>query len=716
MAGVNVKMGVSGIQQFKQGMKESQAAVKTLGAELKLNEQQLKANGDAQQYMETKTKLLQAQIKAQTDVVNQSQKALDAMAKNGVKESSTAFQQMKQQSLAAQTQLVELQNQLNGVGESGSEAANDLSGIGNQLESLQRNAGWQNVAEGVEKITEKMQAAGKAAWEMGKKIVQATLSGGQWADDLATTATQWEMTPEQVYRMQQTANLIDTSAETIFSSRQKMIKAMGAESDKTAMGAFAALGISDLSGTEKNIEDVFWNAGEGLMQMEDKVARNEYAMKLFGRSWTDMIPIFQAGREAYEETYNSWTWMGDEQFDKLGKMNDEQMKLETEWEAFQHQFEAALAPALTEVMTIMQELMHEFNTYLQSDEGQKMLESLGEAVQGLFDELKEVKPEEVMEKIREALDSVREGLEWLIKNKDSVVTALKVIAGGFGLLKVTELAANIGRIVSGLGGLKGNGGTPAVPAGGGGGGAPIVATPKSSFLTKAGTVLSTTAAKTVGGVVAGLAVLFENAIKEQGNDDIVDLAGNLTEDAKKAGWYTDQGGALKNEYKGMQTFDVSASVMPLSDDQRQKAENYWDAWRAYSLDMSDENEAAFDKAMEELEASFEGQEELYEKLDSKMESLKDDTLDSSWTKMEDLPDKWFRPVDEMTDRTSKSTDDLTEAAKTLSGMPAEMYTIVENAIRAGMSNITFVINAGAVDTIGRRVGDSFGQSLNVLVP
>ena len=30
MAGVNVKMGVSGIQQFKQGMKESQAAVKTL--------------------------------------------------------------------------------------------------------------------------------------------------------------------------------------------------------------------------------------------------------------------------------------------------------------------------------------------------------------------------------------------------------------------------------------------------------------------------------------------------------------------------------------------------------------------------------------------------------------------------------------------------------------------------------------------------------------
>ena len=40
MADVSVKMGVSGIGQFKQGMNEAQASVKTLDAALKANEEQ----------------------------------------------------------------------------------------------------------------------------------------------------------------------------------------------------------------------------------------------------------------------------------------------------------------------------------------------------------------------------------------------------------------------------------------------------------------------------------------------------------------------------------------------------------------------------------------------------------------------------------------------------------------------------------------------------
>ena len=751
MAGVNVKMGVSGIQQFKQGMKESQAAVKTLGAELKLNEQQLKANGDAQQYMETKTKLLQEQIKAQTNVVNQSQKALEAMAKSGVKESSTAFQQMKQQSLAAQTQLVELQNQLDGVGEAGEEAANDLSGIGHQLDSIRRNTSWSNIAEDAEKITEKMQAAGRAAWEMGKKIVHASLSGGQWADDLATTATQWQMTPEQVYRMQQTANLIDTSAETIFQSRQKLLKAMGSESDKSAMGAFAALGISDLSGTEKNIEDVFWTAGEGLMQMEDKVAQNEYAMKLFGRSWSEMIPIFQAGRKAYEETYNSWTWMGDEQFEKLGQMNDEQMKLETEWEAFQHQFEAALAPAITEVMSIMQQLMHEFNIYLQSEDGQKMLQSLGDSVRSLFEELETVKPEEVMEKLKDGLDAVNDGLQWLIDNKGAVVTAIKGIAGGFALLKLTELAANIGRIVQGLGGLKGKGGTPAptgdggaapAPTGGGGGWLTGLSNWMTGAASQAGAAATRFLAQT-GGMLPALGdrVLNETnagrAVRDGG--DILagaqqDIAEKTEEIQKNASTFLDDWSELfktagnnaarfwNKVWMGNEQgryYENPEEILDrrggLTDEQRAAAEKYWDTVRGTRWDADPE---VLWNAQQELASAFAGQEDVVAAVNDLILRLQEDNP-YDWRETEDLPaewDKFAQTAEQMNAETNKATGDMTDAAKILSGMPAEMYTTVANAIRVGMGGISIIINAGAVDTIGRRVSESFGQSLSALVP
>ena len=47
MADVSVKMGVSGIQQFKQGMADAAASVKTLDAALQTNEKQLKAKEQA---------------------------------------------------------------------------------------------------------------------------------------------------------------------------------------------------------------------------------------------------------------------------------------------------------------------------------------------------------------------------------------------------------------------------------------------------------------------------------------------------------------------------------------------------------------------------------------------------------------------------------------------------------------------------------------------
>lgn len=685
MAGVNVKMGVSGVQQFKKAMQESKAAVKTLDAELKLNEQQLKVTGDAQQYMETKTKLLQEQIQKQTEVVNQSQKALEAMSKSGVSESSVAFQNMKQQSLAAQTQLAAMQTELENVGLAGEQAANDISGIGSQLESIKMNASWENIASGVEKITEKMEAAGRAAYNMGKKIVQAVLSGGQWADDLATTATQWEMSPEQVYRMQQTANIIDTSAETIFSSRQKLIKAMGGENDKAAMGAFAALGISDLSGTDENIENVFWKAGEGLMKMEDKVARNEYAMKLFGRSWTDMIPIFQTGRKAYEETMNSWEWMGDEQFDKLTSLNDEQMKLQTEWENFQHQFEAALAPALTEVMKILSELMHEFNTYLTSKEGQEMLQQLGEAVSSLFEDLQNVKPEEVMEKLKGALEGVQTGLQWLIDNKEGVKKSIEGIAIAFGALKLAGLAANIGQIVAGLGGFLG-GGTP---------GTTPTATPTGTTR-----VVPTTPVKSS---LKGTGMDILNAAMGLGGAYVI---------GKGFQWASDRRTNHAEEVRGTEEHLAAQStgVETLLVD--------------YLKAMQEQGKLTWESSAEEVDAAFARSEEARQKLlaeeggkaalDAYDAWRQENSRDSDYWELPDSLDRMTQVAEESTaatDKSKESSDKMREAALRLDSMPGEMYASMVRAVKDGMAGVTIVINEGAVDTIGRQLGGKMGTNL-----
>lgn len=461
MAGVNVKMGVSGVAQFKQSMKESQASVKTLDQELKLNEAQLKLNGDAQQYMENKAGLLAHKLEEQKNVVKQAGDALKAMQANGVDKSSVAFQNMANQLYKAQTELLNTQAELEGVGNAGEDAQEGVSHMNQSLQRIGTNVSFENVVNGLEKITNGLEAAAKKAVELGKKLVQAMLQGGQWADDLQTTADQWEMTPEQVYRMRQTANMIDTSAETIFQARKKLTAAMGKEGNKETMGAFAALGITYFEGSDANIERVFWKAGEGLMNMEDKVARNEYATKLFGKSWEELIPIFKTGREEYEKTMASWDWVGDQQFESLLKIDDESNKLQSSWENIQHTLEASLAPSMLEIMQTLEGVLAEFNKYLTSDAGQEMLKTLGESVSGLFKDLASINPEEVVGKITQIFDKIREGLQWIIDNRQTVVDALKGIAIGFGLLKLTTLAANIGRIVTGLRGLGIGGGAAA---------------------------------------------------------------------------------------------------------------------------------------------------------------------------------------------------------------------------------------------------------------
>ena len=50
MAGTSIKLGVE-YSQFKQGMNEAKESVKTLNAQLKENESQLKLNGDQEIYL-----------------------------------------------------------------------------------------------------------------------------------------------------------------------------------------------------------------------------------------------------------------------------------------------------------------------------------------------------------------------------------------------------------------------------------------------------------------------------------------------------------------------------------------------------------------------------------------------------------------------------------------------------------------------------------------
>ena len=672
--GVNVKMGVSGVAQFKQGMKESQAAVKNLDQQLKLNEQQLKLNGDAEVYLQNKTKLLEEQIAKQKEVCKNAQSALEAMRKNGVSETSAEFQRMQTQMYKASTDLMEMQTQLQNVGEAGDTAANGVSEMNSQIDRVAKNSSWDNITSGVDKITGAMKAAAETAARMGRSIIQATLGGGQWADELATTATQWELTPEQVYRMRQTANIIDTDAETIYAARKKLVTAMGKDGNKETMGAFAALGISDLSGTDENIENVFWSAGEALMKFDDEVAKNEYAMKLFGKSWDQLIPIFTAGRDEYNAMMESWTWIGDEQFESLTKLDDASQKMNTEFEALKLQFESTMADVMTPVMETLTGLMKEFNEYLQSEDGQRMLDSLGQAVSSLFSELGKIDPEQVVSGLVDVFNKITAGFEWIIKNKQGVFDALKYIAGGFALMKIAGLAANIGKIVSGLGGLNGGGG------GGGTSGGTNVPAPAGNSGTGTGSSGSF------------FASFLNSAVNGMGIKTLFDLNQYITDR------FHEEMDGLSLEEQQEKAFEQTFGI----------TQSEFEEWKR-------DKQGKGTVARPHKSVGFVGMEALTAPQETGNANFVVEDIDDFIT----AEDKMTQTAGEMTDETAKmrlQNHELTHAAMELTALPDQMLEKVKQAIMDGMSTVTIVIGEDAVDTIGNNVIKKSGTLINALVP
>ena len=466
-SGVNVKMGVSGISQFKQNLNQAKSAVKTLDAQLALTEKQFKASGDAESYMAEKGELLKAKLEKQNQIVNSCQKALDEMTKNGVDRASKSYQDMYQQMINAKGAMIDTEQAMNNIAGAAEDADVAVSGMDDGLKRIDQGISFQNVTGALGSITDSMEAVMKKAWEVGKAITRNVLGAGNWADDLQTRAAYFGLKPEQLQRMEKTADLIDTSVDAIVNAKRKMNKGLGSGSDSIAQ-ALEDLGLGTIVSTDP--EEMFWEIGDAIMHMGDAYTQEEAAQKLFGRSWHELVPLFETGREEYEKLNASWSVVPQEQIDALQELDDKYKTLENEFETVKLQFDAAIAEGLTPVMETLVGLMQEFNKYLETPEGQAMLESLGNAVASLFDDLAKVTPEDVINSITGVIGSIKEGLEWIADNRDTVVGAVEAFVLAWGGLKVTKGMTTALQLINGVKGLLGGGGGAAASSGGAAGG------------------------------------------------------------------------------------------------------------------------------------------------------------------------------------------------------------------------------------------------------
>lgn len=481
MPDASVRIGVSGISQFKQGMSDAQASVKALDAAIKLNEKSLKATGDAEAYMATQTNLLNEKLQQQRNIARNAQQALEQMDQNGVKKSSKAYQDMQRQMVEAQSAAMDTEAQLNGLGTAASNTAEKTDKLATSLGGLNKKVSLQQVISAVDSITGAMEKAARKAVDLGKAIWENITDTARYSDDVATQAMNLNMDVETYQRYK---GVFDTIGEITVQEWQKAkLKVQKAINDPTQdqTDILNLLGIKthatspgkygEVQGAAREFEEVFWEIGEVLRQ---KVASGEltqdladtYANAIFGRGFSGLNNLFDLGKEGFAEALKDQAAASEEAIRKNAELNDKLIKLQNDFRALETEVTGTLAPALSGAADALSGLMGNILEYLQTPEGQKMLEDLSTAVTGLFEDLGNIDPETVTQGFVDVFTKITDGVSWLVSNWPDVVNALKLIVAGWAGLELTGGALRIAELFSGIAGLAGGGAAEAGAAAG----------------------------------------------------------------------------------------------------------------------------------------------------------------------------------------------------------------------------------------------------------
>lgn len=465
---VNLKLGVE-LGDFQQNINQAKAQIKEFDAALKQAESRFKATGDAESAMATKTSQLTAKLQAQKKMVDEYRAALQKADENGVSKLNAEYIKLQTQMLNAEAAMYDTQTALNGLTASEKDAAAGADALTKSVNGIGKKISLDQVIGGIDKITGGLENAARRAVDLGQKLWDMIMDSAQRASDQATVAEMYDI-PLQRYKQMLglEAEGLKTTTDAILSSQKKLNANIGKGSTET-LNTLRELGLLYESGkgvetfvTEDTVE-MFWLAGQAMLKMGEGFDKESKSMSLFGKGWNELVPLFRQYKslEEYEAALSQVDVTSEETTKNLDELADEVGKLQNTWTTLKDEIIGQVAPGLTDAAGALNSVLSTVLEYLQKEEGQQMLQKLGDSVAGLFDDLSKVNPEDVVSNFVTVFDKLTSGLEFLANNWEEVKKGLLAIGGAFATLKIAEGVLEFVKLISGLRGLGAGGGSAA---------------------------------------------------------------------------------------------------------------------------------------------------------------------------------------------------------------------------------------------------------------
>lgn len=304
----------------------------------------------------TNTELLAQKQQLLAQRVEQSTKKLDAlkdaqknMDKNGIDKNSAQYMALQREIIETEGAVKSDRKEIDKLTDAEKKNTKSAKDTGDAHEKFQKVLKGVGIAAAA--ATAATIAAGKAIWDMAKNTATA-------GDEIDKESQKLQISAELYQKLGYAARLSGTDIEVM----KKGVTTITTELNNMANGAagagekFESIGVSltNANGDIKSTEEVLLETIEQLASMEDETARNAAANEIFGRSYSELLPLLNTGadgiRNMMQEAEDYGVVMGDDAVKASADFSDALEKLKGTFEGLKNGAMGELLPMLTDVV------------------------------------------------------------------------------------------------------------------------------------------------------------------------------------------------------------------------------------------------------------------------------------------------------------------------------------------------------------------------------
>lgn len=349
---ISVALGVEGAKQFQNSMKQSDASVKALGAELKLAVAEMGRAENAEADLKRQNDILAKEITALNGKLTEQEKALESVKK--------AFGDTSPEALKLSAEISKTKTAIANVENSIRDNNNALNNMGKELKDTGKQASVFGdvlkanlIGDAIKGGLKAIGSAAKSAMSGIKSAVMEVASAGDEIDKMsqkigisAEAFQQWDYVFE---RSGADVNSLQASMKTLSAVIVDAGNGSASAAEKLEAVGLSIEDLNDLS-QEEQLSVVI----AAIQEMGTGAERTAAATDLLGKSATDMAAIFNMTAEETaalkQEAVDMGMVMSGEDVAAAAAFDDAMTKMEGTMNGLKTRIVGTLLPALTNLM------------------------------------------------------------------------------------------------------------------------------------------------------------------------------------------------------------------------------------------------------------------------------------------------------------------------------------------------------------------------------